>query len=272
MTKHKHNKKRNTAFLFEVLLQEIAKTSYEKKNELREKLIALLKESFAPGTILNKELRLYKEILDTEGLDELSAEKVLLEVKRQREKLDLEKLFESQTVFQGRLRKLVGEEVFSNFVPNFKSLATIAQIFNANVPVKSRVLLESNIVKKMASKLEEKNMIPVDNLVLKSFITRFNEKYTETLQEEQKKLLNKFIMSFSDNGADLKVFLNKEVGRLKKELNESLNIDEFKTDPQMLKGAKEVISLLEGYKDIEIGPEIIGEVLKVQNLLREIKK
>ena len=69
---------------------------------------------------------------------------------------------------------------------------------------------------------QKQKMVPIDNLVFKTFSKKFNDKYSGNLFVEQKVLLSKFASSFSDNGLELKVYLNEEVSRLKKDLKKSL--------------------------------------------------
>ena len=44
----KHNKKRNTAFIYETLVREIVKQSVAKNEEKRNLAIQIMKEAFAP--------------------------------------------------------------------------------------------------------------------------------------------------------------------------------------------------------------------------------
>ena len=108
------------------------------------------------------------------------------------------------------------------------------------------------------------------NIVFKSFVKRFNEEYGDKLLQEQKSLLNKFIASFDNNGVELKVYLNEEIGRLKKELKESFTKEEFQSDAQMLEGANKVLATLDSYQTIKPNKEMVEEVIKIQGLVREI--
>ena len=60
----------------------------------------------------------------------------------------------------------------SNFIPNYKDLATLAQIFNDEMTVKRRVMLEKQVLKNMISKEEKskEEMKPIDKLTFKTFI------------------------------------------------------------------------------------------------------
>ena len=78
-------------------------------------------------------------------------------------------------------------------------------------------------------------------------------------------------MSFSDNGLDLNIYLNEEIGRLKNILSESSNIREFTEDNEMLEKNKTILHLLESFKEKAVSGDMVKKVLRVQNLVREIQ-
>ena len=78
-------------------------------------------------------------------------------------------------------------------------------------------------------------------------------------------------MSFSDNGLDLNIYLNEELGRLKNVLFESNNVKEILEDTEMLEKSKTVLSILESFKEQPVSVDMIKKVLRVQNLAREIQ-
>ena len=78
-------------------------------------------------------------------------------------------------------------------------------------------------------------------------------------------------MSFSDNGFDLNIYLNEELGRLKSVLSESSNVKEILEDTEMLEKSKTVLSILESFKEQPVSVDMIKKVLRVQNLAREIQ-
>lgn len=272
MSKFKHNKKRNTAFLYEVLVLELTKAAVLKDTDLQTTIKSIIKEGFKKGSVLAKEIRLYKSVYESSDMTQVEAEKILQEAKREYDALDKEALVQEQSKLFFKIRKALGTKVFSNFVPNYKSLASLSQIFNRDVTIKSRMLLENEVVAAMCGKklLSETKMLPMDSLILKSFIKRFNEQYS-TLHEEQKSLLSKYVTSFSDNGLSLKSFLNEEIFRLKTEVQKAFDLQDVKTDSKVSGMTKEVMGLLEGYSKKEITSEMISQVVKIQNLVREIQ-
>ena len=80
MTKQKHNKKRNTAFLYEALVREMTKAVVSKDKERKNKIVDILKESFSSSKILGKELSLYQTLLESTNLNSVTAEKLLYKI------------------------------------------------------------------------------------------------------------------------------------------------------------------------------------------------
>ena len=150
LTKTRHNKKRNTAFIYEALVRELTKCIVSKDEKHREIIASLVREHFAKGTLLRQELDLYKALYETKHLELHMCEKLIYEVKRSHNTLDRQKIFKEQTELIDKINKRLSKNVFGNFVPNYKSLATISQILNPDVSVKHRVLLENNLVKSLS--------------------------------------------------------------------------------------------------------------------------
>jgi len=270
--KLKHNKKRNTAFLYESLIRELTKSIINKDDKNKDQIILVIKEHFNEDTLLYRELKLYSTLNETYGLSPNMAEKLIFEVKKEHSTIDKKRLFAEQTKLINKINKIVSKSIFSNFVPNYKDLATIYQVFNIN-SIKKKILLEQNIFGRLTygNKKEDTNMKTMGNLVYKSFVKRFNGKYSEKLLEEQKTLLNKYITSFLDNGIELKVYLNEEITRLKENISSALDMKEVQDDLDMLTKTKEVMSILENFKKEKIDKALINKVLKIQDLVKEIK-
>ena len=272
LTKTRHNKKRNTAFLYEALVRELTKCIVSKDETRKGIVVSLVKEHFAKGTALRSELDLSKTLYESEDLDARLCEKLLNEVKRGHDLLNKDEIFSEQTALINKINKLLSKNVFSNFVPNYKNLATIAQILNPDVSIKHRVLLEGNLIEAISAEVEsdKEPMAPIDNLVYKTFVSKFNEQYDGKLLEEQRELLSKYIASFHDEGFGLKIYLNEEVSRLKSVMATAAQQDEILEDEVLLENATKVLNILNEFRDKEIDPAMIEQVLKVQQLAKEL--
>ena len=121
-------------------------------------------------------------------------------MKEARQEIDNQKLFSEQTNLINTINKRLDESVFSNFVPNYKTLASIYQVFSLNTKIKNKVLLEKSIVRYMASdniKLcERENEVKASTV--KIFTSKFNSTYSK-LNEEQRTLLSKDVRKTLDN-------------------------------------------------------------------------
>ena len=159
--------------------------------------------------------------------------------------------------------------MWSNFVPNFKSLASVSAIFNNKTPIKKKVLFEQALVQKMSAAItpaRAEDLKPIDNLAYHSFISKFNDKYGDLLQE-QKDLLNRYITSFADDGFELRVYLNEELSRLKAMVTEATDRAE---ELLVVNKLKEIQEYLEGFRKREFMGEDLNKVLKTQQLVREL--
>ncbi len=277
MMKLKHNKKRNTAFLYETLIVELTKAVVKNDHGTKQFIVATLKEHFKPSTILWEDLQFYKALSEPAELDPYTAEKLLFEVKKDRSQINPKTLFTEQSRLIRKINRNLSKSVYSNFVPGYRSLATISQIFNHDLTTKQRVLLEKELMKILSSSAEQpqtevKQVEPIDSLSYKIFVNKFNEQYGTGLLEEQQTLLNNYVMSVADNGLRLRVYLNEELYRLRSVVGDSLMLNEVKSDPKMVEATQEVIRLIESFKSkAEIDEKMLRRILDIQNLASEIQ-
>ena len=271
--KFRHNKKRNTAFLFEVLVKELTKASLQKNEERKNKVVTVIKKHFSKGSTLYKELDVYRAIMETRGVGTEIAERMLKEAKTSYAMIAPKAIFAHQSALISDISKELGSEVYSNFVPNYKDLATLAQIFSQRAPLANRVLMEQKQIEVMTAQTAsgQESMQHISNLTYKTFTSRFNKEYSGKLSEQQTKLLNKFIYSFSDNGLELKVYLNEEIGRLKEAVEKSLELDEIKSDQNMVRNTKNVLEILDTFKDAPVNEQGVRKILKIQELVKEVQ-
>ena len=271
----KHNKKRNTAFVYEVLVRELTKSVVKHDRHKQNKIVSIMKEHFSADKLLNRELDLYRTIYETRDIERHLAEKIIIEVKKRHSQLNKGKIFKEQTALINKINRTLSNKVFNNFVPNYKHIASVYSIFNDEVPVKDRVLLEENLAAHMSSSaglVTEGIQAPVDNIVYKTFVNKFNEEYSEKLDAAQKDVLSKYISSFSDNGLELKVTINEDIGRLKESLQKSKETQVVLENEDIKDKVDRVCTILDDCKNREIDAEMIEFVLKTQKLVEEIEE
>jgi|ETNvirnome_6_100_1030635.scaffolds.fasta_scaffold21491_2 hypothetical protein len=262
----KHNKKRNTAFLFEVLSKELTKSIIANDVERKKVILKILKESFGANSLLKGELSIYKSILSTDGVTPRQAEKVLKEACSQHAALPQDEMFAEQTSLINKINKLLSSEVFDNFVPSYTSMATAYQLFSGELGPKSRVILEEQFLgymtKRPLAEAKKSKKVSTDKLVMRTHIKKFNAMFDKKLLAEQETLLQKYINSFSDNGLGLKIFLNTEIARLREAVHsESSKNNNFEP----------VLEVIDSFKGQWIDGDLLKKVLKLQELVGELQ-
>jgi hypothetical protein len=271
-SRFKHNKKRNTAFLYECLVRELTKSMIEKKNDRRNTVILILKEYFSQDTALSSELRIYRSF-EENCIEENLADKFLNEAKIKYSSISQREIFNEQSSLINTINKKLGFSVYSNNVPIYKNLATLSMIFSDKTPIKEKILLEDTIKKFISIKektKQEKLLETVDNVAYSTFVKKFNEQYSDKLLKEQKELLTKYVKSTPDNSVELKVYLNEEIYRLKESLNKASNIKEIFEDQEMKKNLKSVNEFLNNFKNKEFDQESLSKILKIQQFVHEV--
>ena len=267
----KHNKKRNTAFLYEALIRELTNCALKNDINRAKNIKAIILEHFNSSTELFKEMQLFNSLKDNTVEKEL-AEKYLQEVKSRYDKLDKKNIFNEQTKLINKINKSLGITVYENFVPFYKDLATVAQIFSCSTPIKEKIVLENKLLEKITLKEKEKTLMDqVDKIVFREFSKKFNEKYSNSLLLEQKELLNKFVNSHEDSGLHFKIYLNEEIERLKTAVEVSLGNEQIASQQDLVAGAEKTLNFLKGLKDVkELSNDMLQKILKIQQYVHEV--
>jgi len=273
MTKTHHNKKRNTAFLYEVLVRELTAAVVSKDERRKQLLASVIKEGFQKNSALWADLKCYKALMPAEiaGLEKSQADRYLQDVKSRRRRIDTATLFKEQSRLIKKVNHTLSPNTFSSFVPNYKSLATIYQVFSDKVSLKKKVMLESQLLEEARIINEVAVNTPTtDTLVVNSFIEKYNNRY-KALLPEQKNLLSKYISSFTDDGTELKVALNDEITRLREEVEGSLKLEEIESDEEMTTNTRKVLAVIDSFRGKDLNEELFTKILKLQELVNEYK-
>jgi hypothetical protein len=269
--KIKHNKKRNTAFLFEALVRELTKTVVSGDSQRGTSIKNILREHFSRGMVLFSELDCFNSVTDMRGVDQYTAEKTLHRARHAHQSLDKDEVFKEQSQVIRKINTDLGKEVYNTFVPNYKSFATLSQIFGEKAPLKNRMLMEKKIMEDLMAPSEDsqkQKMEPIDTLVVSKFTKSYNDKYKHLLPEQQS-LLSGFITSFTDENIDFRISVGRELRRIYESVQASLLSPEVLDDPQMIKNTKKVLERLSKFSVSSIGETEILEILKLQNLVNE---
>ena len=268
--KNKHNKKRNTAFVFEALSREATVAIIKGDHAKKEKVVSIVRKHFTGDSLLKKDLECYRSLYENQNIDETTGKKIVEAAMAAKRLIDPDGLFKQQTEVINDINRDLSPATFNNFVLNYKSLATIAKMFNTNSP-KQKVMLESKIVEGMIGGTDTETLEPMDSLTFRTFTKKFNAKYSDSLLQEQRELLNHYISSFSHDDLETKIYLNRELGRLKQSLSEAINTEEIANDPEMIRKTNAVRERLENLsKETSLNESTLLTIMRTQELVKEI--
>ena len=285
MKKIKHSKVKNTGVLFELLVRQI--TLEVLNGDKTENAKHIVKEFFAAGTELNKELRLYDLLLKEKYNSESKAEMFVETVSQAHSKLNGVKLSkEKYNLIKEINSKFELEQFLTSPITNYKVLASIYKVFESKradgYDIKdifnSKITLIENITSKPAQKIqptEEKKLIETYKqqdkdlrlLTYKILVETFNKKYTN-LDDSQKNLLKEYINNIS-NTTKFIDYVGKELPNIIAELN--IIKSKLKDKVTQIK-LSETISLLEKMK---IGKTVsdsqVSSIMLSYELIKELK-
>ena len=268
--KNRHNKKRNTAFVFEALSREATVAIIKGDHARKEKVVSIVRKHFTGDSLLKKDLECYRSLYENQNLDETTSKKIVEAVMVAKRLIDPDGLFKQQTEVINDINKELSPTTFNNFVPNYKSLATIAKMFNTNSP-KQKVMLEGKILEGMVSGADTTPLEPMDSITFRTFTKKFNAKYGDSLLQEQRELLNHYISSFSHDDLETKIYLNRELDRLKQSLSEAVDTEDIANDPEMVRKTNAVRERLESLsKETSLNESTLLTIMRTQELVKEI--
>lgn len=285
MKKIKHSKVKNTGVLFELLVRQI--TLEVLNGDKTENAKNIVKEFFASGTELNKELRLYDLLLKEKYNSESKAEMFVDTVSGAHSKLNETKLAkEKYNLIKQINEKFELEQFLSSPITNYKVLASIYKVFESkkadNYDIKdvfnSKVTLIENIIARPSTKtnkVEDTKLIEsykqqdkdLRLLTYKILVETFNKKYTN-LDSNQKNLLKEYINNIS-NTSKFKDYLSVELPKIVAELKSIKSKIQDKVTTIKL---SETISILEKMK---MGKSItdgqVSSIMLSYELIKELK-
>jgi len=281
MKKLKHSKYKNTGILFEMLVRKLTSETLSSNKSVT---IDIIKKYFGKNTELSKELQLYNALLKEQFRSEAQALDYIRTVKSTHSKLNQSLLSRQR---YNLVKEISDRFNFDNIskihVNNYRTLASIYMIFEDDETDNPKQLMECKNVILNNGMMTERKQIQVDPilesfekqpkdvrlLTYKLLVDKFNEKYSNNLDESQKQLLNKYITNVNDTSA-LKEYIQTVIPKIKKDLASQANLI---TDPAtQIKVSKlsEMLCTVENMKTIK--ESHVLSLLRYFDLVRELKE
>lgn len=232
----KHKKKRNSFIVFEQLVGLTTRLAAAGNNKEASLIVDFLKKHFKPGSQLLKEYRLINEVLSSKGHKKDEAEKILEEVLLESKKLSVEELEKEKTILIQDINFQVSNDLYKIPVKDYRLAASVQILMNENrcessftTTPSERVKIKTLLCEKLSSKKDIDDQERVDNLTFAVLVSKFNQRYSKLMNEDQKQLLSVWTNYLIDNDENkIKKVLDEKIGKLKTSLSGYINSTKHK--------------------------------------------
>lgn len=246
----RHLKKRNTGLLTEFFSRYMALAIIDKKDTELDKAKDIFLKHFTKGTDLYKELKVFRALNETKLDSKESARSLIEQAKaackaQSQTKLDLEK-----TALLHEINKSLNNTAFFNQeIPKYQDFATIQVLMNhwrgdtvVCDTISEVVQLEDKLINHIVSRTEtllESTQPPsslnltredIDGLVVNLMTKKLNQKFSSSLNETQKRLVQLYVFS-KDNPqskTELTTLLESLKSKALQVLNTTVELKNFK--------------------------------------------
>ena len=275
--KIKHSKYKNTGILFELLTRQITVDTLSGSSN---KSLNFLKKHFNSKTELLKEYKIYhtlatqkykKDVQATMLIDTLlEAHKKLNHSQLRREKYNLIKEiknnYDVNNFFKSKINNYKIMASIFNLLENYeaspKSILNSKITLLEHITIKFKNNLKNTVLENFNS--QDKN---TRLLTYKVILEKFNDKYS-SLEENQKTLLQEYVNSVS-NSPSLKLFINEEIKKIKKDIT---NYTKKITDKAVIIKLNETKDLLKPIsKKLSVQDKNVSNLLNYYELINELK-
>tara|TARA_B100000287_G_scaffold22336_1_gene21960 strand:- start:2295 stop:3170 length:876 start_codon:yes stop_codon:yes gene_type:complete len=283
--KIKHSKVKNTGLIFEFLLRQITADVLDKKDDSVS--VKTLKTRFSENTQLGKELALYNILISKKFTSDRKADYFINEVMVQRSKLNKTQLRREKYNLIKHIKETYDvKKFFSSSINNYKAYAAIYKLFEYTNKLSPEQKTESyftilehvttnddNNKLKLNPKYKELNEDQeLRLLTYKTLLERFNKKYSNDLDGQQKSLLRAYINNISGNNS-LKEYIESKIPSMKSAIKKySKNV---KDDVVKIK-LKEAVKSMDKFLDIQINENIkdktVIQMMRYYELIKGLKK
>lgn len=229
-----HNKKRNTALLYEFLVRTISASLVEGDKKKSSTALRILRRHFKPGTQLYKEFRLFNALIKTTVSNSTVSSSIINEAKAAAVQADLGQLDREKSLLIRNINHLIKDENFYDQpISEYRMYATIQTLLNewrktpgtADIEelAKYEDQLHSWLVteKKSVDHTVSEDSPGESRLLMKVMMKKLNEKYSSALNNEQREIIRSYAFSAAN---DDHTTIKKKLNEIKKSLIESIEV------------------------------------------------
>lgn len=280
MQKLRHNKKRNLGLVYEFLTREVSSALVAKDRPRAAKALAMIERHLSPGSELFEELSLHRQVMESRGVSEKLARRIVDELKAAGVRFAARagKRDAAKSAMIHEMNRTFGMEVFDRYrIADYTAHASVNILMNRGIDSRleeavDAARVEEHLVEFLTSKPTEPTKFDREASLYayKTAVGLFEKEYGAELTAPQSALLKEYVrVSLGGNPAPFQRTFAKQRTELKEALKRRRMDEVFKTDTTMATQLDEAIAGLDALDpNLE---ESIEKLMLYHNLRKEIE-
>ena len=235
-----HNKKRNTALLYEFLIRKISSALFEGDKKTSSTALKILRRYYKPGTQLYKEFRLFNSLVKTTVSSDGVSSSIIGEARMAARTADMNALDrEKSLLIRSINHSLRDDNFYEQPIAEYRMYATIQTLLNewrkpvGTADLSSLAKYEDHLRSWLLSekKTVEGGLIDESpgtaRLLMRVMMKKLNEKYSNVLNDEQRELIKAYAFSTAN---DDQTTIKRKLEEMRSDLLNS--IEEYENNNQ----------------------------------------
>ena len=227
-----HNKKRNTALLYEFLIRTISSSLVEGDKKKSSTALRILRRYFKPGTQLYKEFRLFNALVKTTVSNDSVASSIISEARLAAATIDLETLDREKSLLIRSINHIIKDDNFYDQpVSEYRLYASVQTLLNewrkptGTADIVSLANYENQLREWLLAEKKKNDQALLDEtpgttrLLMKVMMKKLNEKYS-SLNDDQRDIIRAYAFSTAN---DDQTTIKKKLEETRKRLVDSID-------------------------------------------------
>lgn len=277
-----HNKKRNTALLYEFLVRTISSSLVEGDKKKSAVALRILRRYFKPGTQLYKEFRLFNALVKTTVSSDNVASSIISEARHAATSADLSALDREKSLLIRSINHMIHDENFYDQpVAEYRLYATIQTLLNewrkpvGTADIVSLANYEEQLRSWLVSEKKKEDQSLIDEspgttrLLMKVMMKKLNEKYSAALNDEQREIIKAYAFSAANED---QTTIKKKLEEIRSGLLESIDqyVEQKKEDKFLVTKMQDAKSKIISESLDAVDDSVVSKFMLYSNLRHEL--
>jgi hypothetical protein len=228
-----HNKKRNTALLYEFLIRTISTALVEGDKKKSSIALRILRKNFKPGTQLYKEFRLFNALIKTTVSSDAVSSTIINEARAAAAQADMTVLDREKSLLIRNINHMIqNENFYDQPISEYRMYATIQTLLNewrkpvGTCDIAAIASYEDQLRKWLVTeKKSPEHTISEESpgesrLLMKVMMKKLNEKYSSALNSEQREIIRSYAFSTANDDQET---IKRKLDEIRSGLHESMS-------------------------------------------------